>query len=133
MPADRRPDRTWRRPAPFVAYPDGRAPEILGSPAHPALGLDVAAWCESSRYQLDGRLPLDRVRRIRGWTADRQAALVAVGFWRLRNGSVELVDYLRFNRTRAVIRRTRKARSDAAADAAAGRSRGARGEFAQDG
>lgn len=123
---------TWRRQGTYVAYPDGRAPEILGSSAHAGLGLDIAAWCESSRYALDGRLPLDRVRHIRGWTVERQRALVAAGFWRLTDGILELVDYLGYNASREKIVATQGRRAAVAKEAADARERDDRGQFAVD-
>ena len=103
----------WRRPGPYVAYPDDRAPAILGSPARDALGLDIAAWSESSRYALDGRLSVARARSIAGWSAFRQGELVKAGFWRLDADVVELVAYLEFNNSRARILDIKGKRSEA--------------------
>jgi hypothetical protein len=114
---------TWRRPSTYVAYPDDRAAVILGSSAQYALGLDIAAWSESSRYALDGILPTARVRHIIGWTASRQRELVAGGFWQLQPDGVRLVGYLDFNNTRARIEAIKIERAAAGAARAAGAQR----------
>ena len=120
----------WRRAGTFVAYPDDRAPAILGSRAHTALGLDIAAWSESSRYLLDGRLPVERVRSIRGWTRDRQQSLLDTGFWLLEVDVVVLVGFLDFNRSREAVEAIRRRNAATAAAEAAARHRQPTGEFA---
>ena len=75
---------SWRRAGPFVAYPNDRAVAIRGSGIDMAVvALDVIAWSESSVYLLNGRLPIERMRRMNGWTAARQASLVSAGYWRI--------------------------------------------------
>jgi hypothetical protein len=68
-----------------------------------AIGLSLAAWSESSRDTLDGRIPARRLRRLVGWTAQRQRDLVQTGFWGDAAGGIQLAEYLEFNRTRAEI------------------------------
>ena len=109
VPRGRAVTAKWREAGTFVAYPDDRAPAILGSRAHTALGLDIAAWSESSRYLLDGRLPVERVRSIRGWTRDRQQSLLDPGFWLLEVDVVVLVGFLDFNRSREAVEAIRSA------------------------
>jgi hypothetical protein len=113
----------WRRPGPYVAYPDDRAADILATLAIEEVGLDAAAWSLASRYLLDGKLSRDRLRRIRGWTAMRQARLVEAGFWRIEADEIVLVGYLAYNHDKATIRKIRDARSAVATDAVAGRQR----------
>lgn len=125
---------TWRRrDSTWFAYPDDRAPAILGVGLSPtSLALDVAAWSESSRYRLSGLLDLPRARRLPGWTARRQDALIEAGFWRLVGDVIELVGYLGYNQPKDVIERSSAAKAAAAKKSADDRVRDSRGQFAEE-
>ena len=122
------------RPGPYFNYPDGRAASIeaAGLPVS-AAGLDVAAWSMSSRLALDGILRSPTLRHLFGWTAARQVALVAAGFWRQLPDAIELVGYLDYNRTRAAIEEIRSANSAAGKARAAKAERDEAGLFASEG
>ena len=67
------------------------------------IGLNLAAWSESSRDTLDGLIPARRIRRLVGWTAARERYLTRAGFWMAVADGISLPEYLDVNRSREAI------------------------------
>jgi hypothetical protein len=77
------------------------------------VGLIAAAYAESSRNALDGRLARSRARSIRGWTKRREMDLIIANVLRVDGTDLVLVDYLTVNKSRRQIEELREARAAA--------------------
>lgn len=104
------------KPPPNFSFPDDLPGKILDAGLEPAhVGLVALAWSESSRYLLDGRIARSRLRG-RGLTKRRESDLIGLGGVFEANGTdIILVDYLKYNKTRAEIEALREARAAAGA------------------
>ncbi len=121
---------------PFFSIPDELPGRMLDAGlGAAAVGLNLIAWAESSRYQLDGLLPVRRARSLRQWTAAREAELIAAGFWDVERDCIHLASYLSVNRSRSEIENLRAARAAAGLSGGQARSgsapRDTGGRFAQ--
>jgi hypothetical protein len=99
---------------PHFAMPDQLPGDLLDAGLGPDhLGLLLEAWAEVSRNLLDGKLAPSRARKLRTWDESRARDLVIAGAFASSEAGIELVPYLKVNRTRDQIAALREARSQA--------------------
>lgn len=74
-------------------------PKVMALSAQ-AVALWLAACCWSSRYETDGHLPSEIVKRLPWHAPEAVAELVAAGLWEGSEGGWQIHDFLKFNPSR---------------------------------
>lgn len=86
--------------------------EALGARRLPCVGLYFLAISWSNRYLTDGRVPLDRIRKLGGSVTTAQR-LVEVGLFDLVDGEYSVHDFLAKNKSREQVEAEREVKAEA--------------------